>query len=732
MSSLPMVLFLCLLHPSHGAVQILKEGLYYVDPSAATSYDDLLEAQTLARRHGPGAEVRIGPGRIELMNPLTFGPADEGVTYKGAGASLTSLSGGTQVNASWSVSQHLRIPNHDGNVFATNLYSNPRLNASLIGNTCPNFGDNSPRLHLYYKGTPQWLARWPNRPASPASGNWSTLRDGGKINGMKYFCYDYDNETSHIDMNSADRYSLATPEEEKEICFHGFWRYSWRSEWAPLSYCNATNHCCFSTTIVGAAAGQAAKGTFYGFGWAGDLDTAGEYVLNVTSGDLHLWPLEQQAEGVLPARSPPVPLNPPGVLPGPEDLIASVLNEAILINFTSNVLLADFTVEHVRGTAINVQNSTNCTIAGVTVARAGVDGVHVFGGSGVSITRSNFTNLGAKGVSLLGGDRETLTPSNHSVDNSRFWRHSMWTYCYTPSVQLSGVGAVVRKSLAYDLPHQFVSYGGNNHLIELNIVHDTIRMSYDSGAIYSDRHPTYRGTHIKNNLFYRLGNFSIPGMPTIGATSKIQQAVYVDDFLSQVVVEGNIFAGMMNGFFSHNGRNHTLVNNLFVNTSCPVAYSGQSSWGTLNETFKAEIFSFPYTTPPWSTQYPDLAHIFSNGNKSNMLPALPRFISTIRNGVMNVVNTGSEYTPNMDSFWYIEHGIQFLNTSNCSGCTSDSWGAPESTCQGCFTTYNNSVDNIGFTSQDPYATLDFSLSPSSPLWKLGWKRIPQEQMGPDA
>jgi hypothetical protein len=37
----------------------------------------------------------------------------------------------------------------------------------------------------------------------------------------------------------------------------------------------------------------------------------------------------------------------------------------------------------------------------------------------------------------------------------------------------------------------------------------------------------------------------------------------------------------------------------------------------------------------------------------------------------------------------------------------------------------------GFVSTDPGSTLNFALRPGSPMYKLGWKTIPQDEIGPD-
>ena len=43
---------------------------------------------------------------------------------------------------------------------------------------------------------------------------------------------------------------------------------------------------------------------------------------------------------------------------------------------------------------------------------------------------------------------------------------------------------------------------------------------------------------------------------------------------------------------------------------------------------------------------------------------------------------------------------------------------------------NTLTSNPGWASEDPTANLNFALKPSSPLFALGWKAIPQGDIGP--
>ena len=52
-----------------------------------------------------------------------------------------------------------------------------------------------------------------------------------------------------------------------------------------------------------------------------------------------------------------------------------------------------------------------------------------------------------------------------------------------------------------------IVFGGNEHLIEFNEIHDVCHESNDAGAIYGGRDWTMRGTVIRYNYFHDISGF---------------------------------------------------------------------------------------------------------------------------------------------------------------------------------------------------------------------------------
>jgi hypothetical protein len=61
-------------------------------------------------------------------------------------------------------------------------------------------------------------------------------------------------------------------------------------------------------------------------------------------------------------------------------------------------------------------------------------------------------------------------------------------------------------NLLHDSPHQSISLGGNDHVIELNEVHHISMDSDDCGAFYMGRNPSERGSIIRHNFWHHIGS----------------------------------------------------------------------------------------------------------------------------------------------------------------------------------------------------------------------------------
>ena len=134
---------------------------------------------------------------------------------------------------------------------------------------------------------------------------------------------------------------------------------------------------------------------------------------------------------------------------------------------------------------------------------------------------------------------------------------------YQSAIYLNGVGIRVTHNLHPQRAAHGDHFGGNDHRIEFNEIHDVCRESNDAGAIYGGRDWTMRGTKVRHNYFHDISGFQ--GRGCVG--------VYLDDQLSGIEIRGNLFCKVTRAAMIGGGRDCSIVNNVFVD--CVPATQGR-------------------------------------------------------------------------------------------------------------------------------------------------------------
>ena len=112
-------------------------------------------------------------------------------------------------------------------------------------------------------------------------------------------------------------------------------------------------------------------------------------------------------------------------------------------------------------------------------------------------------------------------------------------------------------NLLYDGPHSAILFGGNEHRIELNEIHDVCYEVDDAGSIYCGRDWGLHGNIIRHNFFHHIKS-SLPGSNGV-------HAVYLDDCASGITVFGNTFYEISGrAIMCGGGRDNTIENNVIA------------------------------------------------------------------------------------------------------------------------------------------------------------------------
>lgn len=364
----------------------------------------------------------------------------------------------------------------------------------------------------------------------------------------------------------------------------------------------------------------------------------------------------------------------------------SILPSLVDMKGVENVTLRDLTFEGCRGDALQMAGCSDVKIAGCTIRNVGAWAATVSGGRSCGVIGCDIYGLGGGGVNLSGGDRKTLTPAGHYAVNNVIHDFSVLKRTYTPAISLSGVGQRAANNLLYDAPHNALMFVGNDHVIEYNEVHNVCYETNDVGAFYTGRDWTGRGTVVRYNYFHDI--HSGPDMEFHDCS-----AIYLDDMNCGTIIYGNIFFRTSRGVLIGGGRDNIVDNNIFVKCS-PFALNiddrgieAMTDMVVEGGWLRNILDQTPYKTPPWSERYPELVNILEDD------PGYPKG-NIIRRNInwdgkwLNIYDRAKPLVKFEDNLIYTDPG--FVDANN----------------------------------------YDFSLKSDSPAYKIGFKPIPFEKIGP--
>lgn len=285
------------------------------------------------------------------------------------------------------------------------------------------------------------------------------------------------------------------------------------------------------------ARSQGANGIlFYLYNLLCELEQPGEWYLDRESNKLYLYPRKDLAQSTVE--------------------FSVMAQPFIQIKNAEEIRLENLSFTMGNANAVEVCSGKRVVIAGCRFTNMGQLGVVIDGGRENLVQSCDFYRTGAGGVSVSGGDRLTLTPADHRVENCRFEDYAVIKRTYSPAIALSGVGNRAVRNQILNAPHQAISFAGNDHIIENNDICNVCYETADSGAIYSVRSWTERGTRINNNYIHDM-------ISNAGGGSA---AVYLDDLIGGITITKNLIVNMPGRvFLIGGGRDNNISNNIVMN-----------------------------------------------------------------------------------------------------------------------------------------------------------------------
>jgi hypothetical protein len=538
---------------------------------------DVVDALNAAKT-GPNigisnVNVILGAGIYRLGSTLTLTPDpswnNTTISFSAAAGTTVVISGSQPVTGfvpASSAAARARLPAiAQGQVMVASLAQN---GITKLGTFQPHGFDipvTPAPLELFYQGQPMTLARWPDTGFATIA----TLPDGPT--GLTF---------------TITGAPLDAWQNEPALMAMGYWARDWADTTLAIQAVDPSSG---TITLTGPAPkfGLLAGQRVFIENALSSLDQPGDYYVDTQNALVYFWP--------------PAPLQ-------NGDIEVSVVNSLWVANNANNLTISNLTFENGRGDGLQFQGGGNILVTHTAILNMGNRAAISNAGSS-SFSFLTVTNTGEGGLVINNGNRTTLAAGNNYVTDSTLSNFARRTRAYRPAINLSGVGNQILRNTIYNGPHSAIIFSGNNHLISDNEIHDVVTETTDSGAIYSGRDWTMRGTVIQDNFIHDIGN-TVQPHATMG--------IYLDDEICGTVIRRNVFSNVNDAVFIGGGRDNLVHDNLFANLS-PAIYidsrglSWQNAW-VLNPSgmFQTELAAVNYTRSPYSTRYPTLPYILSN------------------------------------------------------------------------------------------------------------------------
>ncbi len=308
-----------------------------------------------------------------------------------------------------------------------------------------------------------------------------------------------------------------------------------------------------------------------------ELDTAGEWYLDRTTGILYFWP--------------------PGDLQKANITVSMLESPIISLEGVSHVIVNGMTIETGRGIGMYMERGDNNLITGCTVRNMGTSGIFMgqgampyddntsiddYDGTPVSqqigsvsnhlytytawdrlagqnhgIISCDVYNTGSGGIYLSGGNKRKLINGNNYVDNCKVHDYNRRNKNTWSGINVDGCGNRVSHCEIYNSDWQAIMVHGNEHVFEYNNIHHVTLNSDDTSPWYIGRDPSDRGNIIRYNYLHDIGN-----------PNRMNMGIYCDDSSTDVYVFGNVFSNMATKhgvLFSNTGWNLIFKNNVVIN-----------------------------------------------------------------------------------------------------------------------------------------------------------------------
>ncbi|QDU59149.1 right-handed parallel beta-helix repeat-containing protein [Aeoliella mucimassa] len=541
----------------------------------------------MMRDQGPGT-LWIGPGEFYLPSGVALdaslsGTAEQPLVIRGTKPHATHLVGARSVDEFRPITAEEAAP------LLSDEAKQHVVVADLAALGFPKLAEMplQHRAHqceeLIVDNVPMQSARWPNEGFT----TFTEVIDSGASKPIHWVSREvYRPGSFRFPSDRAKQWNF-----DRGVWLHGFWTYDWADEAIKAGSFNpesgevrlAAKH----TYGVGSPYNPNEPRRFYALHVFEELDQPGEYYLDRQQQRLYFWPPSNLSQS---------------------EVRLTLCNAPILrANKVSHLVIRDLAIENGRQSGIDLRDCQQARVEHCLVRNFGSIGM-ALRGQQVVAEDCEVTQTASCGIAVSGGDRKSLTPGECAVINCHLHHVGRLDWLGGRGVTINGCGNRLANNLIDHCPTGGVSYGGNEHLLELNEVRDVCLLYSDVGVFYTGRDWTSRGNIVRWNYIHHVANNEGHG----------SSGIYLDDCDSGDTVVGNIVAdGVGRGILLGGGRDNTISGNVFVDLPIGIHVDARGtkaikldqpgSWNLL-----AKCEQVGYQSPLWKERYPKLAEVMQH------------------------------------------------------------------------------------------------------------------------
>ena len=434
------------------------------------------------------------------------------------------------------------------------------------------------RIDLYFNGSRQTLARWPNKGnafAGKVIGHTPTKNDHWHGFNEGVFEYLEDNVSKWAD--------------EPDAYAHGYWFWDWRENYKRIVSVDTKTRTIHLPEGDDDGYGYKDNLRYFGVNLLCELDVAGEYYID-------------------PAKKLVYYYAPDGFDPKGTQVTYSAFSPAYMLEMEGceDVILSGITLRGGRNGAVSVKGGKNVLFKDCRFAQFANDAMFISDSKDLHIEGCLFQELGHGGIEAHGGDRKTLEPSGFVVENTIFTDFSLYKPTYEPAIIFYGCGMELRYNHFQNCASSALRLEGNDILVEKNRFVHLVTESDDQGAIDVYWNFTYRGNVVRWNWWEDI----VSEAEDSGAAG-----IRLDDIISGYKMYGNVFnncgAGIFGAIQIHGGKDNIVEDNLMYGCNSMIH---ASRWGQkrfevdlYGDEMMAKLKEVDFPSELYKSRYPELA-----------------------------------------------------------------------------------------------------------------------------